>query len=1200
MSLYETTANVPGHDQADVASMDLNGLHYRCYVWLNRIQYRVEAACYRVQADGSEVPVFANIVASATSTEATDTAGRPLDCPKIIASGNRFVVHWLQATTTPPDSPRNWALHRSVMNMAAFDASANGWTAQGSTALDQTYALYDVAPIIGAATSASGGVPFVVAWSTADNVITVARFTTTNFLWASTAWSVTINQDHDPRVLAVYAHESDNDVIVSYQRPSDEMTITAGLYSTHLDADDGGSAATVKTFTLWETSGNTAGQFLQVGHCRVAANRVTVVAEAIADDLISAATSLGNRALNLLHHVLFREINSDTAARVGNEHGVANLYMVSRPWAYANGTTAGGSQPDVYCVLAYKSAYHTNDWQQAAIFACNLEYPSWQHSTAVQTAFLTGSNIRPRSVANFVHTGIPDARPSNSGPEVASAAYSASGLSKRSNHLTSLAGAPPGADVKTRTAAVGVWARMGTVRGVDESGTEVAELQPENLGVTGFVVYMEEPSTIFRDSTDATQPVDNFKGSYPRAIAQTCGAGRSLFKSGGNPSLYDGRQIVECGFAWTPEILLMDPYTDGGAFTGQLTTGGVYQWYAVFTWRDNAGQMHRSGPSRVIEYDLGASENGMQMRIRTLTISMRDSTFFYPLSQSIQVELFRTPESAHANYPTFYRVFGGTQVVAAETGGFMRVRDTPVNDPRARFGYIDVADGLSDADLILQGLGPYQYGEDPAEGLVGPLPQCSPALTVCCSWLNRVFGADALDPAIIWYTDEIFPDFGSDYALAPFFTDAQTFRIGEVGEITAMQPMDNALVVFTASHVYTLDAQDIGGGLLQLSATVRHTGTGCINPQSVVLAPPGIFFQSAKGYYLLNRGFELEADIGAMVEDEIREAGNIASADLLEDRNEVRLTCNGRPLTTYTTTWTVQFAGDGSGTWSITFSGYGEVANVEADLDVTEEELANALAADISTLISSGAINHLVQSATPDGDQVEVVWVADVVPAYTDTSPPGTSLTGVDTSAITTLPRVLIYDYYHRLWSRADIVQTSATPRMSELVGATTWRLGSGETSHVIAAQGAVLVERAASDSLAFTDQTSVANVGIPIDVETSWLHLAGMSGWKRIRSIGLQAEKPNATALYVDLSFDTTGTHDAFDVETQEGIEWASPAPPYGRIRPRIQRMTSIKVRIYEQSGVANTENVALYGLTFEVGVEKGLRRVADSQIGS
>lgn len=1075
MSLENPFAIFAAHDQPDVACLTTGGVEYRCYVWLNRASYRVDTACYRIQEDGSEVLVFALPVEDA-SADADTTNGYPLDCPRILASGSRFVVHWLQSDTTDGGGVRDWQLQRGTFNMASIDV-ASGWVHEGvATNLHEPFALYDAQPVIGDADD------FVVAWCSDADEVTVARFTATNYLWSSTSWESVLTRELGGRILGVYAHGADNSVIITYE--ADNEGSTTSVFSTALDATTGVDEPEVETFS-------TLGTYLQVAHCRVAGGRVAVFAEclrAVDDDNVNS---------NHIHNLYWRVINQDDATTFGDQHRVNNLYMNSRPWSYDDGSSATSDAPNVYIVASYRSIYTTNEWDQSYIFALNMNYAQWANAD-------TETELRPRAICNLVSTGVPDARSSGAHPETQDAwspeTYGA-GPVKRVNHVSNVVPAQlraGGPDVKSRVAAVGVWARMTTVSDYAEPPTHT-EFQPENLGVTGFVVQMEDPWTISRDSTDPTQPTANFKGVSSRSSGQTCGAGRALFLAGGSPCLYDGKQVVEVNFPWRPEIyqVATGETPDGGL------DGSLYQWYAVYTWRDATGQLHRSGPSRIVTLDSGG--NVAQLTIRHVNISLKDAEHFYPQSEGIAIELYRTPglsavdpltgevTTVSGSDPTFYRVQGSTRIIAADLGGNVRTQDTFLNDPTlsAQVYY----DACPDERLICQALGPYQYGPDPAGGLVGPFPQTSPAVTCCASWLNRVFAADALDPSIIWYTDEIFPDFGSDYAQAPFFSGSLTFRIGEVGEIVAMHAMNNVLVALTATDIWGLTAQDAGGGQLQINAELLHTGTGCIEPRSVVLGPKGVYFQSDKGYYLLNRGRELEYP-GADVEDDLRTAGNVRSAVHLPDRHQIRLTLNGA------------FSTDAA-------------------------------------------------------------------------------------------PRVLIYDYLRGFWSRANMPTNSAgTPRLNEMVGGCAWRLGNGEYAHCALAQGALFVERASTDATPYADQNQGGSVSIPIDVQTAWINFAGVAGYQRLKEIGVQGEKPNASEYRVDLDYVIAGDYSNPSSETALFVTTTSPA--YTRIRPSVQKCSAVRVRVYEQSSVAATENLRLVNLIFEVGLKKGPRRVSNGQVGT
>lgn len=210
----------------------------------------------------------------------------------------------------------------------------------------------------------------------------------------------------------------------------------------------------------------------------------------------------------------------------------------------------------------------------------------------------------------------------------------------------------------------------------------------------------------------------------------------------------------------------------------------------------------------------------------------------------------------------------------------------------------------------------------------------------------------------------------------------------------------------------------------------------------------------------------------------------------------------------------------------------------------------------------------------------------------------GATFTVEDSEEIETTPRVLLYDYFFRQWSRADLVQSNANTRLAEAVDGCAWRGLDGAIAHVVLTQGALLVERGPADPLAYTDQTSTGNVGIPIDLQSSWFHAAGIAGYQRVRSIGIQASKPNASEYSVDLDYCRDGDYE--HPETEAGLAVQVVSPAYTRVRPSVQKASALRVRIYEASGVQNSANIRVTALVFDVGLKKGPRRVAPTQIAS
>lgn len=1196
-----------GYEQGDVAALSAtDGTFYRCYVWLNRNRWRIDAACYAIQPSGQPVLVFRNVIRELDSTQLA--FGDTLSSPKIIPVGSTFVVHWLETDGTIDGSGfYGYDVHRATMDMEAFDASVSGWTYQGFLGVLNTHALYDACPIVGSTTD------FILARYTATGNIRVERFDGFGIL--DTAWQTDIARTIAPRVLAVYAHDADLDVVVSYQPDAPEGDQDE-LWSAHLDADDGGSFAEAQTFTGFDPA-----QYCQVGHCRVNTNRVAVVAEAVmTGDTASSFTEHWS-----MRHVLYREINSDSAARVGQEHWTANLAMCSRPWAYDDGSTASGGSVNVYCVLSHKSVAapqqlaaalpeiiddenpqetaqpRQGSWREASIYVANLDYALWQTSETF------GPTVRVRAVANVTSVGVPDARPSLL---IANDPGLPSPPAKQHNHISHASAAPPfGPEIKTRTVAIGIFASMGTARADDGAGDEsfIPVYEPQNAGIHGLTFYIEDPWTIFRDATDPTQPVDNFSGAYPRSMFQSVEVGKGLTIAGGTPSLYDGHQVVEIGFPWC-EIMLFEAQTDpetnaSGALPANLTALGTYSWYVVPTWRDGQGQIHRGQPSNIVSTTLTGTENKVYLRLRTITMSLRDNDAHYPMATAIAFEVYRTA----AGGSVFYREYGGPMGDTDSTGTAGAAEAnystlvTPVNDPTVR--YIDIESGVSDTDLQMQGFAPFTLGPG---GFVELTPQVVPAMHAMTVWQGRLWGADSLDESVLWYSDQILPDFGSDFYRAPEFNDTNTFRIDGVGEVVAMKGMGDALYVFTRSAIYAIRGEGNDGTGQGASFTLQplHEGIGCIEPRSVVLAPVGIFFQSWKGYTWLDRSDQLDyLTAGAPVEDDIREAGNVRAASLKETRNQIRVACNGRPVTTYTTRWDVSVGGGDPGTWSITLTGIGApglIASFPAIVSSTDQQIAAGLVADIEVALADRTtqVHRYIASVEQDDDDVVVVWQPDVIPAYTDANPVATTFVATDTSSMAAQPRVLYFDYLQRKWSRAELPDVDGvSERLNEIVGGCEWRGAEGTQCYAALHQGGLRIERSERDALAYTDDSSAgAPLPVRLDVRLSPIHLAGIAGCTRVRRLFVQTSKPNASQYNVDLDYYWTGDYDdPDDVDTDMTVTTTSPSGMV--ICPRHQKLQAIGLRVFEPVGVVNSENVKIHSVTVLAGIKKGLAKWASAQ---
>jgi hypothetical protein len=71
-----------------------------------------------------------------------------------------------------------------------------------------------------------------------------------------------------------------------------------------------------------------------------------------------------------------------------------------------------------------------------------------------------------------------------------------------------------------------------------------------------------------------------------------------------------------------------------------------------------------------------------------------------------------------------------------------------------------------------------------------------------------------------------------------------------------------------------------------------------------------------------------------------------------------------------------------------------------------------------------------------------------------------------------------------------------------------------------------------------------------------------------------------------VDGSFDASGPPDTT-------TPYASPAPAYLRFQPDVEKLTGIRLRIFESGTVPQTRNVTFVSMTIKYAIKKTIRRV-------
>ncbi len=331
--------------------------------------------------------------------------------------------------------------------------------------------------------------------------------------------------------------------------------------------------------------------------------------------------------------------------------------------------------------------------------------------------------------------------------------------------------------------------------------------------------------------------------------------GNQLISAGGILESYDGGGMAEHGFYQYPQDL-----TASTSLTGGLVDSGTRSYCATYEWIDNRGQVHRSAPSLTLPVVLTATTGSVILRVPTLRYTRKESTG--PL---VQIGLYRTED----NGSLFYKI-------------------TDPKLPLINTSSVDVVyfiDKMSDASLISNEL--LYTTSDELEH------HAPPACTLIASWKNRAWLAGLEEPNELRYSKLVTEN------LPVAFNDSLYHRVDpRGGAITAIAPLDEQLIVFKRTAIMALvpltdSGTPYGGGPdnTGLGGTfadrIIASDVGCINPDSVVVTGQGVFFQSEKGIYLLDRSL-VARYIGAPVE-----AYNdltITSAVLVPYANHVRFT----------------------------------------------------------------------------------------------------------------------------------------------------------------------------------------------------------------------------------------------------------------------------------------------------------------------
>lgn len=321
--------------------------------------------------------------------------------------------------------------------------------------------------------------------------------------------------------------------------------------------------------------------------------------------------------------------------------------------------------------------------------------------------------------------------------------------------------------------------------------------------------------------------------------------------TGGQVWMYDGVKPVEQNFHVWPENIMSSTSSTSGSMSAQ-----TYFYVFTYEWTDNQGNLHRSAPSIPQKQVQAGGSSAVDLHIPTLRLTYKVTP------NPVRIVGYRWSTAQQ----TYYQFTSITSPI---------VNDTSVDS----VNYLDTA---SDASILGQTL-LYTTG-----GVVENI--APPACVDSTLFKNRVFIIDAEDRNSVWYSKPVLKNTPVE------FSDLQTIYVsptigseGSTGPITAVSTMDDKLIIFKSSAIYyeTGLGPDITGANNDFNDPVYvQTSAGTDNPDSIVLTPDGLMFQSAtKGIWLLNRGLQVTY-IGAPVEAYNSQV--VKSSEVIPGTNQVR------------------------------------------------------------------------------------------------------------------------------------------------------------------------------------------------------------------------------------------------------------------------------------------------------------------------
>lgn len=350
-----------------------------------------------------------------------------------------------------------------------------------------------------------------------------------------------------------------------------------------------------------------------------------------------------------------------------------------------------------------------------------------------------------------------------------------------------------------------------------------------------------------------------------------------LLQSGGLLGSYDGACVVETGFVQPPRWNGAGYALTYGAppgVEGDAVATHVYEYIAVYRWRDAKGLVHQSRPSAPL---LVSINNGGGFNQALVTLDVQATALTRRADQNdgaikgIAIVVYRSlKNTTGAHYQIAWEVtdMNGVDVYSRQ-----------------------ITDTETDAVLLAAARGQLYTDGGVFENDLPPPSRYTHAHG------GRLWIVSSEDDREVWASKLLVKD------EAPAFSYYLRVRVEDsASEVVALGSLDDELVIFTRTGVYLLSGpgtNDAGGGIPFEAPRLVSSSAGCVDARSVVSWRDGVFFQSREGLCLLGRnGISWP---GQAVKDTLASYPNIRHAQLDARRRRITWLCDNG--TTGVTIW---------------------------------------------------------------------------------------------------------------------------------------------------------------------------------------------------------------------------------------------------------------------------------------------------------